>query len=260
MQRTPEEAEREEDADVEQRFVEEHRLELVVRRVAVRAEGLIDVQAPRQARRPAEQLLVEVVAPAADRLRQRDADDRAVEERRDRPAAHVRVHHQREQTARDGAEDAQPAVPDVEDAGRVGLVDAVIRQHVVEPGADERDGCREQARPRGLDRIAAAALPQARGHHHPDEEAEQHADPVQLDVQRAEIERFTGGRGHGSQTTTAMRRRRLPARAEDVDQHRDRRQRRDDVRAGGSRQHATSGRRGISVDHPVLAQDPHRAA
>ena len=64
------------------RLVEERRLEGGVLLVAGRAVARVDLQRPRQGRRPAEQLLVEPVAPAAHRLGDQDAGRQRVEDRR----------------------------------------------------------------------------------------------------------------------------------------------------------------------------------
>src|SRR5919197_1105328 len=68
------------ESEVEDELVEECGVKGGVALVAVRAEGGVDAQRPRQARRAAEQLLVEVVADEAGRLGDEDARRRGVHE------------------------------------------------------------------------------------------------------------------------------------------------------------------------------------
>jgi hypothetical protein len=72
--------------EVPQRLVEERRVEGGELLVAGAAEGGLDLERPGQVGRPAVELLVEVVAPPADRLRQRQRRRRGVGHRRDRAA------------------------------------------------------------------------------------------------------------------------------------------------------------------------------
>ena len=75
----------------------------------------VDLEAPRQARRTAEQLLVEVVAEAAERLRERDAGRRAVQDHEQRHARAPSAYDGAERTAEQGAVDAEAALLDERD-------------------------------------------------------------------------------------------------------------------------------------------------
>ncbi len=72
--------------EVPQRLVEERRVERRPGRVTRREVLLVDLQRPRQVGRPAVELLVEVVAPAPDRLRQRQRRSHGVEPGAERDA------------------------------------------------------------------------------------------------------------------------------------------------------------------------------
>ena len=128
------------DAEAPQRLVQESRM-VVALHPAVVADG--DLQRPGQVGRPAVQLLVEPVAPAADRLRERDAGRDGVGERRQRDAAPAAGDPGAHRAERDGAPDAEPALPDREgvDQSRPWTeVLLLVGDHVVEPGTDQAEG------------------------------------------------------------------------------------------------------------------------
>ena len=84
-----------------------------VLRVPGRPVREIDLQTPRQRRRPPEQLLVEIVAEPTDRLRDHDcrADRVHQPEQIEMPAA--RQHRENQQTAENRTPDRQAAAPDL---------------------------------------------------------------------------------------------------------------------------------------------------
>src|SRR5215210_1918634 len=132
--------EEQEDGDAEQvpeRLVEEGRVERLRPRVRLRAVSGVDLEAPGEIRRLAEQLLVEVVAPAPDRLREEEARSGRVQEAVDARAGPTHDPGAGEHAARDPAPDTETAAPD-----REGLPPLVVhrlpaRDHVVEAGPDD---------------------------------------------------------------------------------------------------------------------------
>src|SRR5437867_3955893 len=76
--------------------------------------GRIDLQPPWEGRRTTEQLLVEVVADAADGLRHEQPRRGGVEEARDVGAASTQDPQAGERSARDAAPDPEAAFPDRE--------------------------------------------------------------------------------------------------------------------------------------------------
>src|SRR5512133_395833 len=77
---------------------------------------LVDGQAPGQIGAGAVELVVEPVAPSADRLRHGHARDRGIREGQERDAGAAAAQPSPERTQGDGTPDAQPALPDVERA------------------------------------------------------------------------------------------------------------------------------------------------
>ena len=108
----------------------------------------IDLQPPRQRRRPSEELLVEVVAPAADRLREHDAGRDRVHEHERVEFAPAREHDHRDEPAADRAPDRESALPDLERADDPARAPAVPREQVVHACADDardHDGTDDRA-------------------------------------------------------------------------------------------------------------------
>src|SRR5205814_8957498 len=108
-------ADRDQDAgsdDVVDELVEEGRLELRVRLVPRNAVHEVDLQAPRQARRLAVQLLVPPVAPAADALREEQAGRNGVHEALDAVPGAAHDDGACERAEEDPAPHAEAALPD----------------------------------------------------------------------------------------------------------------------------------------------------
>ena len=100
------------DADAPQGLVEEGRV--VGAGDAVRGRVGADLQRPRQIGRLAVQLLVEPVAPAADRLREGDTGRQGVGPRGQRDAAPAAADPGADRAERDRAPDTEAALPDLE--------------------------------------------------------------------------------------------------------------------------------------------------
>src|SRR4029077_1189455 len=125
---------REEDANAEQvpdELVEEGWVVVAVVPARLVAQGdpglvrLVDAQRPRQARRLAVELLIEVVPPAADPLREQETRRDRVHHQPDAVARAAHDHGARTDARGDGAPDAKTAVPDRREAPPV-LVDRRI--------------------------------------------------------------------------------------------------------------------------------------
>jgi hypothetical protein len=97
---------------VEDQLVEERRVERCVPLVAVGPVGRIDPQGPRQGRRAAEELLIEVVADPPDRLGDEGAGSGGTHERAERDAAPAQNPKAGERAAGDAAPDPEAALPD----------------------------------------------------------------------------------------------------------------------------------------------------
>ena len=150
----------EENHEVPQQFVEERRMhDLIdlpgrdaVEQVRVHHTGAVtpleDLQAPRQIRGPAVQLLVEVVAQPADGLGQDDAGRDGVAERGQRDSVSAAADPGADATERDRAPDAEAAIPDPHgrtDAGAaLGEVRPPVGHQVVQPATDEAERHRPQ--------------------------------------------------------------------------------------------------------------------
>src|SRR5690242_6847754 len=127
--------------DVPDELVQKRRVEGRVLDVAA-AVRLVDLQSPRQARRLAEQLLVEPVPPPADPLREQQARRDGVHEEAHAVAGAVHDPCAGEHAEQDPAPDAEAALPDRErrppGVDRLDLAPA--RDVVVEPRPDDAEG------------------------------------------------------------------------------------------------------------------------
>src|SRR6267143_4487657 len=116
-----------------------------------------DVEPPRQARRSAEGLLVEEVAPPSDRLAERQARRGRVEVTRHGEALPPRVRAAGQESCDQAAVERRPALPDGEDPPRVLPVVVPGEQPVVEPRTDETAEERQLGRLEHLEGVEAAA-------------------------------------------------------------------------------------------------------
>ena len=150
-----------EDDDPEQapeRLVEERRVEGLGEREVGRPVLGRDLDRPGQVARLPEELLVEVVAPAADRLREQDPGSGRVHEGVDALAGAVHHPGADEHAGGDAAPDPEAAFPDGERLPPL-VVDRVpARDHVVEPRA--HDAREDAPHGRAEDEIPARVAPE----------------------------------------------------------------------------------------------------
>ena len=130
-----------------------------------RIAALVDLQAPRQGRRPPVQLLVEVVAQPADRLRQNDPRGDRIAERGQRYPPSPARDPGADPAERHRAPNAQSAIPDPECRAQPGAAGSEIcrpvRHDVIDPPTDqpERHGPQRDVIDHAT--LAAARLPPA---------------------------------------------------------------------------------------------------
>jgi hypothetical protein len=105
-----------------------------------RSVGRVDVDRPGQAGGAPVELLVEPVAPPSDGLGQGQDGGDGVEEGWDGQVASAGDDVAGDDTRRDAAGDAEPAVPDGQGAPRVVRVQLVVGDDVVEAGAEDAGG------------------------------------------------------------------------------------------------------------------------
>src|SRR5659263_171859 len=120
-----------EDDETPQRLVQERRVKRLERRVPRRTVGRVDLETPRQPRRPAEELLVEVVAPPTDGLRDDDTGRDGVEQDEGGQPATARHDDDGERAPRDGAPDREAALPDLDRADDASGLPVVAGEQVV---------------------------------------------------------------------------------------------------------------------------------
>ena len=115
----------------------------------------VDLEPPRPVRRLAVQLLVEPVPEPPDRLAERQAGCREVEDANRVEPADPGPDVQREPASERSAEDPEPPTPDVERslAGRA----RAARHEVVQPPADQRAWQRREAEPQNVPGVAPRA-------------------------------------------------------------------------------------------------------
>ncbi len=123
--------------EVPQRLVQERRVERLDVGVPVRAMPGVDLERPGQIARSAEQLLVEPVAPATDRLRENQAGRDDIEGREDAETGSTGTDRGAQRTADDDAGHAEPALLQLRDRGKVVAEAMPVGGDVVEPGADD---------------------------------------------------------------------------------------------------------------------------
>ena len=176
-------------SDAPERLVQEGRLEGRVLRVSDRAVLQRDLEAPGQTRRSAEQLLVEVVAEAPERLGERRARRDAVEQDGQRDAVPAGRDRGAEHPAEQGPVDAESPLPDLRDALPVtGEARRPVRGDVVQARADEPerdDPERHGVREVGVERAARHLAPRDRG---PEQHPEGEQEPVPADMQRSRVD------------------------------------------------------------------------
>ena len=186
----------EEHEQVPQRLVQERRHERV--RPAgdvVREHRVVDLDRPRLRAGAAVQLLVEVVAPAAERLGQDQPGGDAVGDHPERQLGAAHADQRADHATQDGAPDAQSALPDLRDLAVVpGRKGAPVGDHVVEPGADQakrHSPHRDRVDQLGIDLAAAELLAgdPAREQHR---ERQDQSVPARLQAVETEQKRVAG--------------------------------------------------------------------
>jgi len=123
---------------VEKRWVNGHR---AVQRRAVRCQVIPDLarrHAPRQRRCRSESLLVEEVAPSADRLPQRQQRRQVVQHRGVRDLPDPAHHPVTEEHRDDAAIDGKSAIPSVKDPRQILRIVVPLERHIVKARADDR--------------------------------------------------------------------------------------------------------------------------
>ncbi len=183
------------DADAPQRLVQERRV-VGAGDPAVLRGG--DLQRPRQVGLLAVQLLVEPVPPAADGLGDGDAGGQRVGPRGQRDAPAATADPGADGAEGDGAPDAEPALPDLEGVHpvtAVAEVQLVVRDHVVQAAADESEGHRPHGDVGHGAGPATAGDPPPVAEPHGNEDADDDAERVAAQRNRAEIDHSARGAG-----------------------------------------------------------------
>src|SRR5262245_36371797 len=183
--------------DVPDELVQERRVEGRVLDVGA-AVRLVDLQSPRQRRGLPEELLVEPVAPAADPLCEQQAGRDGVHEQPDAVAGPVDDPRPRENAEQDPAPDAEPALPDRErrPPGVDRLHLAPAGDVVVQPRADDPERHAPDRNAEDEIPVAAPLHPAVTGQRDAGRDREQQHDPVQVDRERADVDRAAVRRGN----------------------------------------------------------------
>ncbi len=183
----PEPDQRQGQRHVPDQFVQERRLEVGEGRVAGRPVGERDLQAPGQAGRAAEQLLVEVVADPADALRDEQGGRHRVHDYRHVAAGFAGPPDADRDRDRDRAPDPEPpapdgedAIPDVRDVHRRGDVE-------VDTAADDPGGHAPHGHVPDQFGVAAGRGPAAAGHDDGHRDADQVHQRIHVNEQRAKV-------------------------------------------------------------------------
>ncbi len=183
------------EAEAPQRFVQERRVERGARRHTTPCVEVlfVDLERPRQIGRPAVQLLVEVVAPSSDRLREWDGGRRASGGDREGDPAAVRHVQSDRNTEQQPAGDPESALPDLRDAAEVVGEEIPVGGDVVEPGPDHAgehrpDGDRARVVAGADPPLLEAATEQPDGRDH----AQGNHQPVQVEAERTDVDRVEG--------------------------------------------------------------------
>ena len=183
---------------VPQALVEEGRVEQGARRVPGRHVQGVDAQPPRRRRGRAEELLVEPVAPAPDRLPDQQGGGQGV---RDWPQARARAPRSDPGAHRaegDRSPDAEAAAPYLPHLPRVPARPEVLLgrgDHMVEAGADDAQGDRPQGQVEEQVGVPAAPPVAARGPRERDDHADRDDDPVGAQRHRAHVPHADRRRG-----------------------------------------------------------------
>ncbi len=180
-----------------ERLVEEGRVEGLEELIRPGPVLERDLDGPRQVGGLAEELLVEVVAPAPDRLREQEARSDRVHERVDALPGAVDDPGPDEHTGADAAPDAEAALPDREGLPPLVVDGAPARDHVVDARANDagEHAPHGHAEDEVSLRIAPerpAARPAPARQQGGSDDAEEKHEPVGMDLERAEVDLAAG--------------------------------------------------------------------
>ena len=180
----------------------EQRTRRILRR-EITARGA-NLQAPRQSRRLAEQLLVEPVTPAAKRLRQQNTRRYRIRKSREiYPVAAATVPGA-QRTDRHGTHDADAALPNLQESPRISNVRTEIatrigNQHVVGAGTNNtrRNSPHRHIKHalRGTTRRLPTARTQPQAHRH----TRKNTQGIEMHTERAQLQVRNARRGNRSQ-------------------------------------------------------------
>src|SRR3954453_21175181 len=186
--------------DVPDELVEKGRVERRVLDVAA-AVRLVDLQSPRPTRRLAEELLVEPVAPAADALREQQPGRDGVHEQPHAVAGAADDPRAGEDAEEDPAPDAEAALPDRERRPpRVDRLDlAPARDVVVEPRTEDAEGDAPHRDAEHEIPVAAPLHPPVPRQQQACRDREQQHDAVEVDRERADVDRAGVRRGNAGE-------------------------------------------------------------
>ena len=180
---------------VPQRLVQERRMEQRTRRILRReiTARRANLQAPRQSRRFAEQLLVEPVTPAAKRLSQQNTRRyRICKSREIHPVAAATVPGA-QRTNRHGTHNADAALPNLQESPRISnirteIATRVSNQHVVGAGTNNarRNSPHRHVKNafRGTTRRLPTASAQPQAHRH----ARKNTQGIEMHTERAQLQ------------------------------------------------------------------------
>ncbi len=172
----------------------------------------VDLQSPRQCGRPAEQLLVEVVAPPPDRLGQRQRRGDRVHDGGEVQIVAAHVDPCRQRASGDAPPDPEAALPDLQRVERMMGVQLVVGRHVVDPGADQPPGHAPQRDRREGPGLATTRPPPAIGQPYRREHARHDEKAVHVESQRPDADAVGRRARQVAQHVSDCRRRSAPGR------------------------------------------------
>ena len=159
-----------------------------------RAVGRVDLEPPGQVRRPAEELLIGVVAEAPDRLGERRPGRRAVQDHEQRDAVAARTDGGADGAAENRAVDAEAALLDPRDVAQVPRERRPVGDDVVEARSHDAERHRPDRDLAGQRRIAPAQRQLLPRDEDGDDDADRQQDAVPAGCQRAQMEDERVGR------------------------------------------------------------------
>ena len=191
---------------VPQRLVQERRMEQRTRRILGReiTARRANLQAPRQSRRLAEQLLVEPVTPAAKRLSQQNTRRYRIRKSREIHAIAAATIPGAQRTDRHGTHNADAALPNLQESPRISnirteIATRVSNQHMVGAGTNNarRNSPHRHVKNafRGTTRRLPTARTQPQAHRH----TRKNTQGIEMHTERAQLQVRNARRGNRSQ-------------------------------------------------------------